>query len=102
MKPHTHAKYVQAFIEGKTVQYRLPCDHSQWGEVTKFQHFDFYDVYRIKPAEKVVRWLWAYRSVLDDSIHVSEVYKTEDEAFQSWHGVTLHKKLEWSREEFDK
>lgn len=98
MKPHKHAEIIKAWADGHEIQ--VKCEFSNaWLDVPDPLWNDFRE-YRIKPSEKVVRWLWAYRSPMTDDLRVSAYY-TEDEAFQCWHGRTFHKKLEWSREEFD-
>jgi len=99
-KPHKHTKYVQAFIEGKTVEYKLPCDRSEWwSEVTKFEDFDCYDTYRIEPPEKVVRWQWACHAY--DRWVIHDCLMSEKEANVALAGF-CYIKLDWTRMEFDK
>lgn len=96
MKPHKHAELIKAWADGAVIQIKNL--FGKWVDTDPLWSEDH--IYRIKPAEKVVRWLWAYRSPITDDLRVSAYY-TEDEAFQCWHGVTFHKKLEYSREEFN-
>ena len=99
MKPHKHAELIKAWADGAEIQIKnLFGDwvgtEPLWGE-----HHE----YRIKPKEKVVRWLWVNRSKYDNTWYVSSRFMTEAEANECAKetGITQYKKLEWSREEFD-
>ena len=94
---HKHAELIKQWADGSQVQIKLHNDwfdlpHPTWGG----------DEYRIKPAEKVVRWLWAFK--YSGAWYTHNCYLTDAES-EEWfedHDATSSKKLEWSREEFDK
>jgi hypothetical protein len=58
--------------------------------------------YRIKPAEKVVRWLWIHYTKYTTSAWIQSLaYMTDKEAAEYFSPDEKYKKLYWSREEFD-
>lgn len=96
MKPHKHADLIHAWADGAEIQTK---DSSGWRD-NLFPLWADDREYRIKPAEKVVRWLWAWRdSVNGDWCH-GNTYMTEVDAHINFSDFD-YKKLEWSREEFD-
>lgn len=107
MKPRKHAELIRAWADGAEIQV-----WSERGIVPFWKNVEnplFYDcqIYRIRPNEKVVRWLWAFRK--DDEIRGehgwlytnSFVSDEEMEAQKKLRPDVKYIKLEWSREEFD-
>ncbi len=98
MKPHKHAELIKAWADGHEVQFRTPGDG--WVGVGDYPCWIDSQEYRIKPAEKVVRWLWVRKDMHGTWIPTS-CYLTEDEFRHATPEGREYKKLEWSREEFD-
>jgi hypothetical protein len=96
MKPHKHAELIKAWADGAEIQYRYQ-NFIDWYDIEN-PNWDVTKEYRIKPAEKVVRWLWGYKN--QEGFYVLTRFFTESEA-DRWFDNVPHKKLEWSREEFD-
>lgn len=97
MGKHKHAEVIKAWADGAQVQLKR---HDGWiDEPDPHWIPNFY--YRIKPAEKVVRWLWLSKQY-DGMWHTGTTYMTENQA-HDYFGVyrQKYKKLDWSREEFD-
>lgn len=97
---HKHAEVIHAWADGATIEYFNTLEQ-QW---QRLDGSDFYPQlkYRVKPAEKVVRWLWLSKQ--HDSIwYVGITYMTEKQAhdYFAGDGEINYKKLEWSREKFD-
>ena len=99
MGKHKHAAVIHAWADGAQVQ--MKWESSGWQDSTEPAWFPELE-YRIKPAEKVVRWLWAYCSVIRDRWATNRDYMTECEA-HDYFGIhkKTYRKLEWSREEFN-
>lgn len=97
MKPHKYHDAIVAWAKGAQIQVKdfgawVDLDDPLWNENKE---------YRIKPAEKVVRWLWAYKqSQRGIGWFLFHEYLTESEAASALSGMA-NKKLEWSLEEFD-
>jgi hypothetical protein len=101
MGKHVHAEVIKAWAEGAEVQvFRHEYDGYYW-EDTATPSFNIDFEYRVKPAEKVVRWLWLSKQY-DGMWHTGTTYMTEPQA-HDYFGVyrQKYKKLDWSREEFD-
>ena len=100
MGKHKHAEIIKAWADGATIEYFNTLEQ-QW---QRLDGSDFYPQlkYRVKPAEKVVRWLWAFYSVSQARWVAIGAYMTEDAA-HDYFGLRArnYKKLDWSREEFD-
>ena len=96
MKPHVHAKLIKAWADGAEIQVKN--DDGVWRDAEPL--WCDYKEYRIKPAEKVARWLWARKDVQGTWI-ITGCYLTEDEFRHSHPDYPEYKKLDWSREEFD-
>ena len=100
MKPHKHAEVIKAWADGAEIQIK---DFGRWFRVDD-PTWNENREYRIKPAEKVVRWLWTW--LQDGTWCVSHSYMSEQEAeavfVKRAKNNYIRKKLEWSREEFDK
>lgn len=97
MKPHKHAELIKAWADGHEVQFRTPGDG--WVGVGDYPCWIDNQEYRIKPAEKVVRWLWAYCALPNHWVQCT-TYMTDEDARINFSDFE-YKKLEWSREEFD-
>ena len=98
MKPHKHAELIKAWADGAEIQYRYQ-NFIDWYDIEN-PDWDVSKEYRIKPAEKVVRWLWVRKDMHGTWIPTS-CYLTEDEFRHATPEGREYKKLEWSREEFD-
>ena len=99
MKPHKHAEVIHAWADGAKIQFKL---QDGWIDVQDLRPTWARDCeYRIKPAEKVVRWLWAWQDTIG-IWSVMHCYMTENEFNIMLPRHSAHKRLEWSREEFDK
>ena len=62
-KPHKHAEYIQAWLDGDIVQYQYSSwDAGIWHTVDKATDFDAGVMFRIKPKEKqkVKMWQWVF------------------------------------------
>lgn len=101
MKPHNHAVYINAFVEGIPVECRSLETNMEWKRVIHLNTFDLGGEFRIKPAEKVVRWLWAFKYSGTWYTHNRYLTDAESEEWFEEHEATSSKKLEWSREEFE-
>lgn len=101
MKPHKHAKLIKAWADGHEVQFKTPGEG--WVSVGDYPCWMDNQEYRIKPAEKVVRWLWAcnYKSTNVFGWHLSGLVMSDEEMEDRRDNGVEYKKLEWSREEFD-
>ena len=99
MKPHKHAEVIHAWADGAQLQ--LKCFNGKWEDTNEPNWINGLE-YRIKPAEKVVRWLWAYLSIVKGRWATNRDYMTDGEA-RDYFGIykQTYKKLEWSRETFD-
>lgn len=106
MKPHKYAEVIKAWADGHMIQYlHDDGEHEPWWvDITgNCVPWDLRDTYRIKPAEKVVRWLWVSKCIYNGRWYQSAAYMTQEEAEDSFRdtSITQYKKLKWSREEFD-
>ena len=100
MGKHKHAEIIKAWADGAEVQvFRHEYDGYYW-EDTATPNFNIDFDYRIKPTEKVVRWLWAWQDTIG-IWSVMHCYMTENEFNIMLPRHSAHKRLEWSREEFD-
>ena len=97
MKPHKHAEVIHAWADGAEVQMKMH-DGVWINADTPSWHNDC--EYRIKPAEKVVRWLWAWQPIGTNWSFISEHRYTDEEVKAALKDGTFTK-LEWSRQEFD-
>ena len=102
MSKHKHAEVIKAWADGHTVQH-YSAVNEKWIDLNpemRNWRADDYE-YRIKPTEKVVRWLWLSKQY-DGMWHTGTTYMTEPQA-HDYFGVyrQKYKKLDWSREEFD-
>ena len=97
MKPHKHAEVIHAWADGAEVQMKMH-DGVWINADTPYWHNDC--EYRVKPSEKVVRWLWAWQDTIG-IWSVMHCYMTENEFNIMLPRHSAHKRLEWSREEFD-
>lgn len=97
MKPHKHAELIKAWADGAEIQYRYQ-NFIDWYDIEN-PDWDVSKEYRIKPAEKVVRWLWAYCPENKYWVQCTTYMTEEDARINFWDFE--YKKLEWSREEFD-
>ena len=80
---HIHSDLIIAWANGETIQERNFGDKEWqffdgvWSDSDDFE-------YRIKPIEKVVRWQWIYRTIVDDEGNgcwmLSSIYLTDEEA----------------------
>lgn len=90
---HKHADVIIAYAEGKQIQVKNGA-----GNFEDILNPSFYPhlEYRIKPAETVVRWLWAN----SDALVTHKLYSDEEmKASKSINNIFTIK-LEWSRQEF--
>ena len=100
MGKHKHAEIIKAWADGAEVQvFRHEYDGYYW-EDTATPNFNIDFDYRIKPTEKVVRWLWAWQPIGTNWSFISEHRYTDEEVKAALKDGTFTK-LEWSREEFD-
>ena len=98
MKPHKHAELIKAWADGVEIEFWSSPDNKWY--LTERPSWDAWKTYRIKPEEKkpVVRWLWAYRN--ESRWEQFYRFMTEEEATKilEYH---KHKKLEYTRTEFE-
>lgn len=99
MKPHKHAELIKAWADGAEIQYRRNAQ-DDWKSLQNPEWNGLVE-YRIKPAEKVVRWQWI--TVCEGSKpQISRSFFTEQEVSNGFQlGVKIVGKAEWSRMEFD-
>lgn len=97
MKPRKHAELIKAWADGATIQYF----EASLGWIDTDPLWGSNHKYRIKPAEKVVRWQWI--TVCKGSKpQISRSFFTEQEVSNGFQiGVTIIGRAEWSRMEFD-
>lgn len=100
MKPHKHAEFIKAAADGKPIEV-FSKQLNKWLDVTSMSAFDSDCVFRMKDKEPVVRWLWVWKANSSRNPWELSQYLTEDEAKRMFNNRPI-KKLEWSREEFDK
>jgi hypothetical protein len=100
MKPHKHAELIKAWADGAEIE--------EYKQVVKEWCLDKnptwapWAEYRIKPKEKVVRWLWAWRNSVSNDWFQASRYMTEDEAKTYFnHSGFAYRVLANTREEFD-
>ena len=96
MKPHKHAELIKAWADGAEIQIKNTSGDWVDADPVWSEHYE----YRIKPAEKVVRWLWSRKDMHGTWI-ITSCYLTDDEFRHASPDYREYKKLEWSREEFD-
>jgi hypothetical protein len=99
MKPHKHCELIKLWADGALIEARVL---DGWVEIENPNWSDKFK-YRVKPAEKVVRWLWVNKCIYNGRWYQSTTYMTQEEAEDSFRDtfITQYKKLKWSREEFD-
>ena len=99
MAKHKQEKYIKAWAEGHEIEWKTPS--MGWTSVGQYPYWYENTEYRVKPAEKVVRWLWA-NIVKKNKWVQNRDYMTESEAYD-YFGLykQTYKKLDWSRQEFD-
>ena len=98
MKPHKHAEIIKSWADGAEIEAKN--QDGNWYLVKPTWRED--QEYRIKPEEKkpVVRWLWAYTVV--DEWRCSNLFMSDAEANKYRSAVGhKHKKLEYTRTEFE-
>ena len=98
MKPHKHAEVIKAWADGAQLQ--LKCSNGVWEDTNGPNWIAGFE-FRIKPAEKVVRWLWVFKH--SNEWYTHNRYLTDAEALE-WvenHEATSSKKLDYTRQEFD-
>ena len=95
MTKHKHAEVIKAWADGAQVQVKW---HNGWIDEKNTPSFNAAAEYRIKPAEKVVRWLWAYKT--PEGFYILNRFFTEAEA-DKWFDNVPHKRLDYTRQEFD-
>ena len=104
MTPHKHAALIKAWADGAQIQYRVKLHdigQEAWYD-SETPHWHRSDIdFRIKPAEKVVRWQWIWRNALG-AIYVPTDMLTEQEIEKHENKKYCLGKAEWSRMEFDK
>lgn len=104
MKPHKHAELIKAWADGAQIQSRWDMTNgkgwSDWRDESETPEWFIDWEYRIKPEEKkpVVRWLWVYRNESRWDQFYS--FMTEKEASLNFENYK-HKKLEYTRTEFE-
>jgi len=99
MSKHVHADLIKAWADGAEIEawdknalHWYHWENPRWMANIK---------YRIKPAEKIVRWLWAWQPLGTNWNFITDRYYTETEIANSSMSDGECKKLEWSREEFE-
>lgn len=92
--PHKHAELIKAWADGAEIQIRV-LQSGYWADSTPPAWREDRE-YRIKPAEKVVRWLWTEVSAV--GARLTDYFYTDEEARKE---LTNAVKLEFTRTEFD-
>ena len=97
MKPkHKHAEFIKAWADGIPVQWKN--SNHKWIDLCVVDPIWSVDYeFRIKPKEKIVRWLWVYKSS-SNMWRISTRYLTEDEADAFYRE---RKRLDFTEMEFD-
>ena len=97
MKPHKHSELIKAWADGAEIQ--IKNSFGDWVATDPLwsEHYE----YRIKPAEKVVRWLWVFENPVGWDLCSRVMSEAEIQANKDLYPSAKYKKLEWSREEFD-
>lgn len=101
-RPRWQQDLIDAVKAGKVVELKnmhgdwVSSDLSTQGEKYIFGYLT-QDRYRIKPAEKVVRWQWVYKD--NNGYWLGTGFYTEAEA--KTEGRSVISKAEWTRMEFD-
>lgn len=98
---HKWADVAIAFAEGKVIQ-RQNYETGEWvvWNLKGFPPFYEGENWRVKPADPVVRYKWAYRSTKDSPWAEGCNFLSEKEAQEYFGSVTLRFKLEYTRTEF--
>ena len=98
MKPHKHAELIHAWADGAEIQVKnidglwVNAETPYWnGEPGQ---------YRIKPADKVVRWKWAYNVEGDNGVWREYSLFLSEEEVKEYFNEIKHMKLEYTRTEF--
>ena len=95
MGKHKHAELIKQWADGAQVQIKM--HNGVWLDIDR-HHWNVDCEFRIKPAEKVVRWLWAYKT--PEGFYILNRFFTEAEA-DKWFDNVPHKRLDYTRQEFD-
>jgi hypothetical protein len=100
MKPHKHAELIKAWADGAEIQYRYQ-NFIDWYDIEN-PNWDVSKEYRIKPTEKVVRWLWVYRLKTEhtNAWVQCNTYMTDKDANINFSDFD-YKKIDYTRMEFD-
>jgi hypothetical protein len=102
MGKHRHAEFIKAWADGQDVQRRTFGD-SNWLDFCTMAWFEDADQeFRIKPKEKVARWLWAFFNPSTGNWELSKTFLSDFEVhYDVLKQAFEHKKLEFTRMEFD-
>lgn len=101
-KPHKHAECIKAWADGACIQYRVKFNdigQEAWYDTGNPNWNNANNDYRIKPAEKVVRWQWIMKGAL--GFYVTAHFHTEKEVVNRSGKEDIVGKAEWTRMEFD-
>ena len=99
MAKHKQEKYIKAWAQGHEIEWKTPS--MGWTSVGQYPYWYENTEYRVKPAEKVVRWLWAFKYSGRWYTHNQYLTDAESEEWFEEHDATSSKKLKWSQQEFD-
>ena len=96
---HKHAELIKAWADGAEIEFWSTIDE-KWYLADK-PSWDENKKYRIKHIEKkpVVRWLWAYK-VCNRWFHTADFLASKEEMERDYPHAE-HKRLDWSRTEFE-
>ena len=104
-KPHKHAEYIQAWLDGDIVQYQYSSwDAGIWHTVDKATDFDAGVMFRIKPKEKqkVKMWQWVYAEHITNIIKISDGFFTNEEDAQDLLGTdNVIQRADWTEIEVE-
>ena len=97
---HKHCELIKAWADGADIEFRQSLSQAWvsvkdpvWAENTE---------YRIKPAEKIVRWQWIMKTSTGRIYVYSDLLsEAEMEQYQSEFRCCVIGKAEWTRMEFD-
>lgn len=96
---HKHCELIKAWADGAEIQFKV---QGSWCDIAKNDpRWIPNGEYRIKPEEKkpVVRWLWAYK-VCNRWFHTADFLASKEEMERDYPHAE-HKRLDWSRTEFE-
>ena len=98
-KRHKHAEIIKAWADGEEIEYQAMS--GSWKTIPNYPSWDEFNVYRIKPKAKIVRWQWILPKDGGLNPSVTTSFYSDDEVSKIFFNADKMIKAEWTRMEFD-